>query len=108
MPRRFPAPWTIDEANDACFIVRDHNGQALAYVYFEDEPGRRFRGEIIGAGRGEALIASTHQSSARFTSCTGQDRQEQWIACIDAWRPNQHLNRPKVSLYLHTRAGLQS
>jgi len=25
---------------DACFIVREHNGQALAYVYFEKEPGR--------------------------------------------------------------------
>ena len=25
----------------ACFIVRDHGGQALAYVYFEEEPGRR-------------------------------------------------------------------
>jgi hypothetical protein len=36
-----PPPWTIDEANDACFIVKDHNGQALAYVYFELEPGRR-------------------------------------------------------------------
>jgi hypothetical protein len=24
-------PWTLDEANDACFIVRDHNGDALAY-----------------------------------------------------------------------------
>jgi len=24
-----------------CFIVRDANGQALAYVYFEGEPGRR-------------------------------------------------------------------
>jgi hypothetical protein len=27
--------------DDACFIVRDKNGQGLAYVYFEDEPGRR-------------------------------------------------------------------
>jgi hypothetical protein len=26
---------------DACFIVRDANGQALAYVYYEQEPGRR-------------------------------------------------------------------
>ena len=26
---------------EACFIVRDHDGQALAYVYFEDETGRR-------------------------------------------------------------------
>jgi hypothetical protein len=40
MPRRFPPPWTIDD-NGACFIVRDHNDQALAYVYFENEPGRR-------------------------------------------------------------------
>jgi hypothetical protein len=39
--RRFPPPWTLDEANDACFIVRDATGQAIAYVYFEDEPGRR-------------------------------------------------------------------
>jgi hypothetical protein len=32
MPRRrFPPPWTVDET-DACFIVRDHNGQALAGV----------------------------------------------------------------------------
>jgi hypothetical protein len=24
-----------------CYIVRDADGHALAYVYFEDEPGRR-------------------------------------------------------------------
>ena len=38
--RRFPPPWSVDE-QEACFIVRDANGQALAYVYFEDEPGLR-------------------------------------------------------------------
>jgi hypothetical protein len=36
---RFPPPWSIEET-DACFIVKDHAGQSLAYVYFEDEPGR--------------------------------------------------------------------
>ena len=28
---------TPDEL-EACFVVRDHNGQQLPYVYFEDEP----------------------------------------------------------------------
>jgi len=40
-PRRFPPPWTVEEHNDSCFIVRDATGQALGYFYFEDEPGRR-------------------------------------------------------------------
>jgi hypothetical protein len=40
-PRRFPSPWSVDEENADCFVVRDHEGKSLAYVYFEDEPGRR-------------------------------------------------------------------
>jgi len=35
--RRFPPPWSTEEL-DACFVVRDHNGQQLADVYFEEEP----------------------------------------------------------------------
>jgi hypothetical protein len=30
-----------------CFIIRDHNGQALAYVYFEEEPGRRSAAHLL-------------------------------------------------------------
>jgi hypothetical protein len=41
IPRRFPRPWDIEEINRAAFVVRDNNGTPLAYVYFEDEPGRR-------------------------------------------------------------------
>jgi hypothetical protein len=45
-PRRFPPPWQIEETG-ACFIVRDANGQALAYVYFEEEPGRRAAAHLL-------------------------------------------------------------
>jgi hypothetical protein len=40
MPRRFPPPWSVEEL-DNCFVVTDSAGQKLAYVYFEEEPGRR-------------------------------------------------------------------
>ena len=38
--RRFTPPWDIED-NGACFITRDNNGQALSYIYYENEPGRR-------------------------------------------------------------------
>jgi hypothetical protein len=51
--RRFPPPWSVDEADSKldrrCFIVRDANGQALAYVYFEEEPGRRSAAKLLNA-----------------------------------------------------------
>ncbi len=44
--RRFPPPWTVEEL-EACFVVRDHNGQKLAYVDFEEEPGRRLAPKLL-------------------------------------------------------------
>jgi hypothetical protein len=44
--RRFPPPWTVEET-DACFIVKDHGGLSLAYVYFEEEPGRRAAAQLL-------------------------------------------------------------
>lgn len=43
MPRRLPAPWKVEDANDACFIVRDADGTALAYIYYRGA-------EIVGTG----------------------------------------------------------
>ncbi len=49
--RRFPPPWLVDDPDmklgQDCFIVRDVNGQALAYVYFGDEPGRRSAAHLV-------------------------------------------------------------
>jgi hypothetical protein len=45
-PRRFPTPWSAEE-HPGCFIVRDDNGQALAYIYFEEEPGRRSAAKLL-------------------------------------------------------------
>jgi hypothetical protein len=40
-PRRLPAPWRVDNTSTESFCIRDAKGQALAYVYYEDETGRR-------------------------------------------------------------------
>jgi hypothetical protein len=50
--RRFPPPWSVEET-DACFIVRDANGQALGYFYFEEEPGRRAAAKLLAANIAE-------------------------------------------------------
>jgi len=77
--RRFPPPWTIEEHNAACFIVRDATGQALAYVYFGRSPVsrqlRRARGAAaprsIGPGRTQQMPNSRHLSEAQlFLICS--------------------------------------
>jgi hypothetical protein len=55
--RRFPPPWSIEETS-ACIIVRDSGGQALAYVYFEDEPGRRSSAKLLT--RDEAFLIAVN------------------------------------------------
>jgi endo-1,4-beta-D-glucanase Y len=45
--RRFLVPWTFEDHNGACFIVKDANGLAVAYVYYEEEPGRRAAANLM-------------------------------------------------------------
>jgi hypothetical protein len=47
MPARpFPPPWSVDEL-EAAFVVKDSAGQKLAYVYYEEEAGRRTSAKLL-------------------------------------------------------------
>ena len=48
--------WRCAEETEACFIVRDANGQALAYVYYEQEPGRRAAAHLLTRDKARAVI----------------------------------------------------
>jgi hypothetical protein len=42
----FPPPWSVMEL-EACFVVVDGAEQKLAFIYFEDEPGRRAAAKLL-------------------------------------------------------------
>jgi hypothetical protein len=57
--RRFPPSWSIEEGTKS-FVVKDANGQQLAYLYFEDEPQRQMSMKRNPGGRGQARHTVEH------------------------------------------------
>jgi hypothetical protein len=55
--RRFPPPWSA-EPTPNCFIVRDANGQQIAYVYCENEPGRRSAAKLLTKDEARRIAAN--------------------------------------------------
>jgi hypothetical protein len=75
--RRFPPPWTTDET-DACFIVRDKNGQALAYVYFEEEPGRRAAAGLLTRDEARRIAPNIAKLPERLHQRPDEERRR-WL-----------------------------
>jgi endo-1,4-beta-D-glucanase Y len=50
-------PWTVEE-RPACYIVKDANGFAVAYVYYEEEPGRRAAANLMTQDEARRIVVN--------------------------------------------------
>jgi hypothetical protein len=58
-PRRFPPPWSVeDTGTGSAFVVKDGSGQNLAYVYYEEEPGRRSAAKLLTKDEARRIAAN--------------------------------------------------
>ena len=53
------AAFSVDNgAFGTCFIVKDASGQSLAYVYYEEEPGRRSAADLLAHDEARRIAAN--------------------------------------------------
>jgi hypothetical protein len=98
--RRFPPPWSIEE-QAACFIVRDHNGQQLGYVYFEEKRGRRSAAKLLSKDEA-AADCGEYRRVARFIARFRKPRlncENPRMAANDPDRliSHRHILRPRTN-----------
>ena len=70
--RRFLPPWSVDET-EPYFIVRDANRQAVAYVYCEDEAGRRTTAKLLTRDEARRIAANKAKLPELLASNQGQN-----------------------------------
>jgi len=63
--RRFPLPWSV-EVTPNRFIVRDANGQALSYICYESEPGRRSAAKLLSKDEARRIAANVAKPRKLF------------------------------------------
>ena len=87
--RHFPPAWSVEQPDPKldrqCFIVRDSNAEALAYVYFDDEPGRRTAAELLTYDEARRIAANIAKLSGLVRNRKGSSLlPEQFIVWIFA------------------------
>jgi hypothetical protein len=70
--RRFPAPWSVDEL-EACFVVKDGADQKLAYVYYEEDPGRRSAANLLTKDEARSIAANIARLPSLLRAALGRE-----------------------------------
>jgi hypothetical protein len=65
--RRFPAPWSSEE-HSAYYVVRDGNGQAIAYIYYENASRPAVDGKAAYKRRGAEDCGEYRQAAGVVTA----------------------------------------
>ena len=55
--RHFPPPWTA-ELQPNYYVVRDADGQQIAYVYYSNEPDRRTAAKLLTKDEARRIAAN--------------------------------------------------
>jgi endo-1,4-beta-D-glucanase Y len=56
-PRRFPTSWSVEE-RPGRYIVKDATGFPLAYVYYQEEPGRRTAAQLMTQDEAHRIVVN--------------------------------------------------
>jgi hypothetical protein len=66
--RRFPAPWRADKMPGG-YVVRDANGQALAYLYSRDSEAEALQAKVLTADEARRIAINVARSQQPSGCC---------------------------------------
>ena len=68
-PRRFPAPWSVRELEQA-FAARGGNGQAVAYTYFRRDENEARQARVLTRNEARRIAANIARLPERARPAT--------------------------------------
>jgi hypothetical protein len=71
-PRRFPAPWRADKIPGG-YVVRDANGQAIAYLYSRENEAEALQAKVLTTGEARRIAVNI----ARLPELLGKGERQQ-------------------------------
>jgi hypothetical protein len=75
----------LEGSTGACFIVRDKNGHALAYVYLEHEHGRRTAAKLLTRDEARRIAANIAKLQEPLPPWSVEDHNDGFI--VEDWNP---------------------